>query len=578
MGDDYNVYNTFDSNFINYGELYKTPRDMKMKSKELIGDYADALIKGKSDVYKNSPDLVGNRYFINTNTLCLNKDDNSKTETRSVLVDSVMTSAMSQAKGGNTGLIYSLIASLKTLDTGSMFSDMSNNQPTSYFNSDTSTDYLSDIYKKPLPLCSEITVYSNDEKNDVITGWVTDQDMKDIDPKSMPDVKEGFINVDDYVGPGLTPDKLVEQSHRLNAASQQQAETITKNTIEKAKSKTKEANEQIKKHNEKGKASAVSAASDNMKRVKKNRDEQSRRSNKAMQTGQDNMLKMETAKYLSTNKPTGGVGYTIFELLTILLNMTYECGKDITSRIPAACVNEIFSRDIPENEPSIDANRSNLCSNIKTSIDTKSPDTDTKSPDTDTKSPDTDTKSPVPDQKFKEISIQNFVDELVNSVKENQDNTNKLTLPGLPDKQVCVRVEKPLSGIAALFGGDNKTYENKYIDGSDYKKYEDSLESFRPHIAKEIVRYRNVSVFGHCKAVANKDNSDGESKSDKCEGFTDQLLSVPNNNLEISFTSASSYFFMITLLFLFFYIVYRFTIRFFDIEKVITWKSLKMKK
>ena len=153
-----------------------------------------------------------------------------------------------------------------------------------------------------------------------------------------------------------------------------------------------------------------------------------------------------------------------------------------------------------------------------------------------------------------------------------------MTLPGLPDKQVCVRVEKPLSGIAALFGGDNKTYENKYIDGSDYKKYEDSLESFRPHIAKEIVRYRNIGVFGHCKAIANKDNSDGESKSDKCEGFTDQLLSVPNNNLEISFTSASSYFFMITLLFLFFYIVYRFTIRFFDIEKVITWKSLKMKK
>jgi len=544
MGDDYNVYNTFDSNFINYGELYKTPRDMKMKSKELIGDYADALIKGKSDVYKNSPDLVGNRYFINTNTLCLNKDDNSKTETRSVLVDNVMTSAMSQAKGGNTGLIYSLIASLKTLDTGSMFSDMSNNQHTSYFNSDTSTDYLSDIYKKPLPLCSEITVYNNDEQNDVITGWVTDQDMKDIDPKSMPVVKEGFINVGDIVGPGMTPEKFAESTHKLHAAAQQQAETITKNTTEKAKSTMDKANDQIKKHNEKGKASAVSAASDSMKRVKKNRDEQSSRSNKAKQSGQDNMLKMETAKYLSTNKPTGGVGYTTFELLTILLNMTYECGKGITSRIPAACVNEIFSRDIPENEPSIDANRSNLC----------------------------------PDQKFKEISIQNFVDDLVNSVKENQDNTNKLSLPGLPNKQVCVRVEKPITGLAALFGEDNKTYENKYIDGSDYKKYEDSLESFRPHIAKEIVRYRNVSVFGHCKAVANKDNSDGESKSDKCEGFTDKLLSVPNNNLEISFTSAFSYFFMIILLFLFFYIVYRFTIRFFDIEKVITWKSLKMKK
>ena len=559
MGDNYNVYNSFDPNFINYGELYKTPRDMKMKSKELIGDYADALIKGPSDVYKNSPNLVGNRYFINTNTVCLNKDDNSKTETRSVLVDSVMTSAMSQAKGGNSGLIYSLIASLKSVDTDSMFSDMSNNQPTSYFNSDTSTDYLSDIYKKPLPLCSEITVYSNDEKNDVITGWVTDQDMKDIDPKSMQVVKEGFINVGDIVGPGMTPEKFAESANNLQVAAQQQAETITKNTTEKAKSTMDEANDQIKKHNKKGQEYAVSAASDNMKRVKRNRCEQSRRSNNAKQTGQDNMLKMKTAEYLSTNKPNGGVGYSIFDLLTILLNMTYACdGSDTPVRIPAPCIKAIFSRDIPKNEPSIDANRSNLCSNMKTSIDTKSPDTDTKSPD--------------PDQEFKEISIQNFVDDLVNSVKENQGNTNKLTLPGLPDKQVCVRVEKPLTAIAALFGEDNKTYENKYIDGSDYKKYEDSLESFRPHIATEIVRYRNIGVFGHCKAIANKD------KSDKCEGFTDQLLSVPNNNLEISFTSASSYFFMITLLFLFFYIVYRFTIRFFDIEKVITWKSLKMKK
>ena len=51
MGDNYNVYNTFDSNFINYGELYKTPQGMKMNSKKLIGDYADALIKGPSDVY-----------------------------------------------------------------------------------------------------------------------------------------------------------------------------------------------------------------------------------------------------------------------------------------------------------------------------------------------------------------------------------------------------------------------------------------------------------------------------------------------------------------------------------------------
>ena len=100
----YNVYNTFDSNFINYGELYKTPREMKSNTKDLIGDYADALITGSSEVYDNSPDLVGNRYFIDTNTLCLDKDDDTKTHNRSVLVDNVLTSTIDMAKDGNRGL------------------------------------------------------------------------------------------------------------------------------------------------------------------------------------------------------------------------------------------------------------------------------------------------------------------------------------------------------------------------------------------------------------------------------------------------------------------------------------------
>ena len=64
----YNIYNKFDPNFVNYGELYKSPREMKQNSKMLIDLYADALVKGPSPVYTNSPNLVGNRYFINTNS------------------------------------------------------------------------------------------------------------------------------------------------------------------------------------------------------------------------------------------------------------------------------------------------------------------------------------------------------------------------------------------------------------------------------------------------------------------------------------------------------------------------------
>ena len=534
MDDQYNVYNTFDSNFINYGELYKSPKDMKMNSKDLIGDYADALVKGPSDVYINSPDLVGNRYFINTNTLCINKDDNSKTENRSVLVDNVMTSAMGQAKGGNSGLLYSLLGSLKTLDTDSMFLHMKDNEPTSHINTSSidSTDYLKDVYKRPMPLCSEVTVYSSDEKNDVVSGWVTDEDRQNIDPAALL-VKESFVQMGDIVTPGLTPEKFAEQANKLNDATQAQADAIKQDNNSKASSALDKANSEISAHNKKGQSFSMSAASDNMSRVKKNRATGKQRGEAARRSGQSQMLKQQTAKYLSTEKPSGAVGYSTFELLTNLINTTYHCGdnEEQLVRVPAACIKEIFSKNIPPNEPSIDKGRSNLC----------------------------------PGQTFDEISVQNFVNELIKSVKDNQDNTNELGLPGLPPKQICIRVESKPSGFNSFFGA-KPTWSNKYIDSDDYKKYEDSIESYRPHIAREIVRYKSVGVFGQCNAVSNS------------EGFTTQLLSTPTNNINLSFGDLMSYFFMIVMIFVLFFILYKFVLRFFHIEKALKWKSLKMKK
>ena len=158
-----------------------------------------------------------------------------------------------------------------------------------------------------------------------------------------------------------------------------------------------------------------------------------------------------------------------------------------------------------------------------------------------------------------------FVNELVKSVKDNQDNTNELGLPGLPPKQICIRVESKPSGFNSFFGA-KPTWSNKYIDSDDYKKYEDSIESYRPHIAREIVRYKSVGVFGQCNAVSNS------------EGFTTQLLSTPTNNINLSFGDLMSYFFMIVMIFVLFFILYKFVLRFFHIEKALKWKSLKMKK
>ena len=545
MGDNYNVYNTFDSNFINYGELYKTPQDMKMNSKTLIGDYADALIKGPSDVYIDSPNLAGNRYFINTHTLCANKENINDTNERSILVDNVMKSALNQTKGGNKGLIYSLIASMKTLDTNAMFLDMSNNQPTS-FDKHSPSAYLSKIDETPMPLCSKVSVYSDDNRSDIISGWVTKEDKQQIDPAALAEVqKEGFINIGDYVNPDQTPNDYVAQTNKLHTAMQEQADTISDETRKNAKKYLDQAQSQIKKHNKKGTDFSVSAASENMDRVKKNREEGGKRGDKAKQTGQRTMLRMKTEEFLVTNKPTGGVGYTIVELLTTLINAKFECGEDGAqqSRIPAACIKEIFSKDVPPNEPSKDGNRTNLCEG----------------------------------QTFNEISVQNFADDLVSLVKTNQDNIDTLKLPGLPPKQICIRVPIPLTPFQKLFR-EKQRFESKNINGSDYPKYISALEIFRPLIAREIVRYRNVGVFGQCEAVDNNSGSSSSSSSDskKCEGFTTQLLTTPTNKIDCSLLSTTSYFYIIILVFLVFYIVYRFLIRVFRLDKPLKFIPLKM--
>ena len=531
MSDDYNVYNNFDSNFINYGELYKTPNEMKMNSKSLIGDYADALIKGRSDVYVDSPNLVGNRYFIDTNTQCKNKDDNNKLETRSVLVDNVMDEALNHTKGGNKGLIYSLLASLKMIDSETMFTDMKNNEPT-HFEKYSSTEYLSKSPNADMPSCSEVSVYSSNQKDSIINGWMTEEDIKNVDPNALAQ-KEGFVEMGSIVTKDLTPNQFQSQMHKLNAAMDEQSKSFTEETQNKASSTLNEANSIIAAHNKKGSSFAVSAASDNMNRVNKNREEGGKRGNNARRAGQKQMLRMKTEEYLTTEKPSGGVGYSINELLEQLINTTFSCGEDHDqiSRIPAPCIEEIFSGDLPPNQPSEDAKRTNLCSG----------------------------------QNFGEISVKNFVNELKNTVKSNQTNTKTLSLPVLPPKQICIRVEKPLTGLDALFSS-KKTWENKYVDSYDYKIYEDKLETFRRHIAREIVRYRNVGVFGQCDAVTNSNNS---------EGFTTQLMELPENKIKFSFTDMFFNGYIIVLIFLVFFIVYKFLIRYLKLNKVSFYKLKK---
>ena len=144
---------------------------MRMNSKFLIGDYAEALIKGGDNIVNREPiSLPGNRYFIDTKTKCLDKDN--KEQTRSILVDNVHSESMFKTKGDNKGLIYSLLASLNALNTTKFFTD----KPSS------STDYLKNVDVPNYPACEEVTVYANENQDTEIKGWMTESDRESIDP------------------------------------------------------------------------------------------------------------------------------------------------------------------------------------------------------------------------------------------------------------------------------------------------------------------------------------------------------------------------------------------------------------
>ena len=164
-----------DPHFINYSKLYKSPLELNIKSEFLIDDYSNALISGQTNnsVYPDSPHLVGNRYFLNTGVEC---ENNGNTHTRSILIDNVLDSSIKKTGESNTGLLYSFFASLRELNSDKLYPE----------NTDTHSK----------PSCKKVNVYSNDKKQNTVSGWVVEKDMDEIDSRA---IKEGFTSLNDVV-------------------------------------------------------------------------------------------------------------------------------------------------------------------------------------------------------------------------------------------------------------------------------------------------------------------------------------------------------------------------------------------
>jgi hypothetical protein len=624
--DKYNVYNEFDPNFVNYGEFYKSPREMKQNAKFLINYYADALVKGPSPVYKDSPDLVGNRYFIDTHTKCLDKNDNSKTHPRSVLVDNVNSSALGTTNDNNTGLIYSLLASLKTIDSNDMFNDMSNNEPTEYIN--TSTDYLKDIKNPVLPLCNKITVFSDDKKETDISGWIVESDRRDIDPDA---IKEGFINISDMMsgddddGPG----EWMEKASSVNDAMQDQAEAVEEEASKSANDTTSAANSA----NDAGKQKASEISSSGAKSTSSSISTQTALAASAMKKataqGMKKQLRSDAVRYLQVNKqPDAAV------LLKTLMNTYYTCKGDVEKvaakktfsiadtseyarynmllRIgvaPSAVRQKMFDAGIEDpnlvtipnpykegvggipilqqevyakyndmikvgispgairlkmreertgalsklNPQLIGISAGSTNNNANTSIgkQVRVPSICIysifeKNPTADIPSLDGGSSS--------KISVKNVFAGISNAINKNKENTKTLEVPGLPNKNA------PFSSIQPAFGGAGlSTTIQTQVPSENYKKMLSLLYKYRLEIAMEIVRYSSPDLaYGQCVPIAEK------------EGFTtvdsnDDYAPYESN----WFVNYSAYLFMLAMIFLVFFIVYKYMFRLFRFNR---WK------
>lgn len=518
---DYNVYNDYDSKFINYAELYKSPQEMEKPSQDLIDQYANALMiqNENCDVYINNPELVGNRYFINTKTECL--DSENKTHTRSVLVDNINESAMATTEEGRKGLMYSLLASLKLVNSDGMFSDNTDGKPTPYYKKTRDED---GNLIPMLPYCKQVSVKTNADGSRSRCGYVLETDK--IDPAALNDNLndcsgntegiEGFmampqVTMDSNIGGVEDVDSVMQTTFEdVNAMgqatveAQQEAEADMEAAIaevnEQRDGKMADAGEiqnTIAEANESAKESAQSAASSMNKST----------SNRTLLRATNRFLELDDTKVMNT-----------LELFKKLINTQYICDDNSEIRIPSKCVKAIFDDVSDEEIDSIDAKRTDLCDSINN----------------------------------RKLSFLGFLDKIMLDIDNNKDNKNELSLSGLPLPTVCIKKRERKGGFLGMGGGWRTV--RKEVASSDYEYYIGIIDRYRAAIALEITRYSDVFTYGHCNAV---------------EGF--QTIQSP------SWFDFTAFFYIISLLFIFFYMIYRFMYRFFDFNGKIKLFSSKKK-
>lgn len=504
---DYNVYNDYDSKFINYAELYKSPQEMEIPSQDLINQYANALMiqDENCDVYINNPELVGNRYFINTKTECLDSED--KTHTRSVLVDNINESAMATTEEGRKGLMYSLLASLKLVNSDDMFADNTDGKPTPYYKKTRDKD---GNYIPMLPYCKQVSVKTDADGTRSRCGYVLETD--EIDPAALNDnLNDCAGNTEGVEGfQNIVIDTNIRSVRGMDDMIQTQldeANAMTQATVEAQQEAEAEANAAIAEVNKQrdGELASAGGIQNAIAEANANAKESAESSAKSMnQRTNDRTLLRATNRFLELDETKA---MNTLELFKQLINTQYICGENTEIRIPSKCVKAIFDDISNEEIDSIDAKRTDLCDYINN----------------------------------RKLSFSNFIEQTMQDIDNNKDNKNELSLSALPLPTVCIKKRERKGGFLGMGGGWRTV--RKEVASSDYEYYIGIIDRYRAAIALEITRYSDVFAYGHCSAV---------------EGF--QTIETP------SWFDFTALLYVISLLFIFFYMIYRFMYRFFDFK------------
>ena len=173
-------YSTMDANFFNYADMYSSPYEINNLPQNLVGYYTTALLSGGASaqpIYSpgfSAENLPGNRYFIDTQTQC--QDASGQIHDRSILIDNVLKSNISENK---SGLMYSLFASLGNISTSSPTPSPSPS-PGSIQTATIGTT---------LPTCQYVQVKPSDNSTANIGAYVNTSDFNNIDQLA---ITEGF--------------------------------------------------------------------------------------------------------------------------------------------------------------------------------------------------------------------------------------------------------------------------------------------------------------------------------------------------------------------------------------------------